>query len=97
LLSNKFCFIYFSVISKTFSPHFCVFLPNTSHCFHSFSYQYSRSQCASGLRHELFSPAPTLRSWVRILLKHGCLCVFCVRFFCVYVVSSETASRPNKG
>jgi hypothetical protein len=25
-----------------------------------------------------------------------CLCVFCVRFFCFYIVSSETASRPNK-
>jgi hypothetical protein len=24
------------------------------------------------------------------------LCVFCVRFLCVYIVSSETASRPNK-
>jgi hypothetical protein len=24
------------------------------------------------------------------------LCVFCVRFFCVYIVSSETASRRNK-
>jgi hypothetical protein len=47
-------------------------------------------------RHELFSPAPTLRSWVRIPLRHGCLCVFCMRFFCFYLVSSETASRPNK-
>jgi hypothetical protein len=25
------------------------------------------------------------------------LCVFCVRFFRFYIVSSETASRPNKG
>jgi hypothetical protein len=24
------------------------------------------------------------------------LCVFCVRFFCVYIVSGETASRPKK-
>jgi hypothetical protein len=24
------------------------------------------------------------------------LCVFCMRFFCFYKVSSETASRPNK-
>jgi hypothetical protein len=24
------------------------------------------------------------------------LCVFCLRLFCVYIVSSETASRPNK-
>jgi hypothetical protein len=56
----------------------------------------SRSQWPSGLRHELFSPAPTLRSWVRSPLRHECLCVFCVRFFCFYIVSSETASRPNK-
>jgi hypothetical protein len=44
----------------------------------------------------LFSPAPTLRSWVRIPLRHGCLCVFCVRFLCFYIVSSETVSWPNK-
>jgi hypothetical protein len=56
----------------------------------------SRSQWSSGLRHELFSPAPTLRSWVRIPLRHGYLCVFCVCFFCFYIVWSETASRPNK-
>jgi hypothetical protein len=24
--------------------------------------------------------APTLRSWVRIPLRHGCLCVFCVHY-----------------
>jgi hypothetical protein len=47
-------------------------------------------------RHELSSPSPTLRSWVRIPLRHGCLCVFCVLFFCFYIVSSETASRPDK-
>jgi hypothetical protein len=40
-----------------------------------------RSQWPRGLSHELSSPAPTLRSWVRIPLRHGCLCVFCVRFF----------------
>jgi hypothetical protein len=44
----------------------------------------------------LSSSAPTLRSWVRIPLRHGCLCVFCVRFFCFYIVSSEIASRPIK-
>jgi hypothetical protein len=44
-----------------------------------------RSQWLRGLRHELSSPAPTLRSWVRIPLRHGCLCVFCVRLFCVYI------------
>jgi hypothetical protein len=49
-----------------------------------------------GLRHELSSSAPTLRSWVRIPLRHGCLCVFCVRFSCFCIVSSETASRPKK-
>jgi hypothetical protein len=38
-----------------------------------------RSQWPRGLRHELSSPAPALRSWVRIPLRHGCLCVFCVR------------------
>jgi hypothetical protein len=39
----------------------------------------SRSQWPRCLRHELSSPAPTLGSWVRIPLSHGCLCVFCVR------------------
>jgi hypothetical protein len=29
-------------------------------------------------------------------LRHGCLCVFCVRFFCFHIVSNETASRPSK-
>jgi hypothetical protein len=33
---------------------------------------HCRSQWPRGL---------TLRSWVRIPLRHGCLCVFCVRFF----------------
>jgi hypothetical protein len=40
----------------------------------------SRSQWPSGLGHELFSPAPTLRSWVQIPLRHGCLCVLCAFF-----------------
>jgi hypothetical protein len=56
----------------------------------------TRAADRSGLRHELSSPAPRLRSWVRIPLRHGCLCVFCVRLFCFYIVSSEAASRPNK-
>jgi hypothetical protein len=30
--------------------------------------------------------APTLRSWVRIPLRHGCLCVFCVCSVCVFSV-----------
>jgi hypothetical protein len=38
-----------------------------------------RSQWPRGLRHELSSPAPKLGSWVGIPLRHGCLCVFCVR------------------
>jgi hypothetical protein len=58
--------------------------------------QLCRSQWPRGLRHELSSPAPTLRWWVRIPLRHGCLCVFCVRFFCFHIVSSEAANRPNK-
>jgi hypothetical protein len=33
-----------------------------------------------GLRHELSSPAPTLRSWVPIPPRHGCFCVICVLF-----------------
>jgi hypothetical protein len=36
------------------------------------------TQWPRGLRHELSSPAPTLGSWGRIPLRHGCLCVFCV-------------------
>jgi hypothetical protein len=60
------------------------------------SMHFSPSQWSGGLRHKLSSPAPTLRSWVRIPLTHGCLCVFCVRFFCFYIVSSETTSRPKK-
>jgi hypothetical protein len=40
-----------------------------------------RSQCPRGLRHELSSPAPTLRSGVRIPLRHGFLCL---RLFCIY-------------
>jgi hypothetical protein len=47
----------------------------------SFHLLRGRSQWPRGVRHELSSPAPTLRSLVRILLRHGCLCVFCVRFF----------------
>jgi hypothetical protein len=46
--------------------------------------------------HCIALPASTLRLWVRISPRHGCLCVFCVRFFCFYVVSSETASRPKR-
>jgi hypothetical protein len=72
-----------------------------SYCFHSgvsvlINSMLFCSRWPRGLRHELSSPAPTLGSWVRIPLRHGCLCVFCVRFFCVYVVSSEAANRPNK-
>jgi hypothetical protein len=37
-----------------------------------FHLSVSRSQWPSGLRHELSSAAPTLRSWVRIPLRHGC-------------------------
>jgi hypothetical protein len=47
-----------------------------------------RSQWSSGLRHELFSPAPTLRSWVRIPLRHGCLIYVCVCSVCVFSVST---------
>jgi hypothetical protein len=52
----------------------------------------SRLQWPRGLRHELSSPAPTPRLWGMDV----CVCVFCVRLFCVYIVSSETTSRPNK-
>jgi hypothetical protein len=50
-----------------------------------------RSQWPRGLRHELSSPAPTLGSWVRIPLRHGCLCVFCVRIIWV----ETTNKKPN--
>jgi hypothetical protein len=39
-----------------------------------------RSQWPRGLRHELSSPAPTLGSWVRIPLRHGCLCRYYIEF-----------------
>jgi hypothetical protein len=37
--------------------------------FSDIHFCYSRSQWSHGLRHELSSPAPTLRSWVRIPLR----------------------------
>jgi hypothetical protein len=55
---------------------------------------FSRSQWPSGIGHELFSPAPTLRSWVRIPLRHGCLCVFCERFF-LFLHSLKWDSQPT--
>jgi hypothetical protein len=33
-----------------------------------------------GREFSLSSPAPTLRLWVRFPLRHGCLCMFCMRF-----------------
>jgi hypothetical protein len=41
-----------------------------------------RSRRPRGLSRGLSSPAPTLRSWVRIPLKHGCLCVFILCLCC---------------
>jgi hypothetical protein len=40
------------------------------------------SQWPRGLRHELSSPAQTLGSWVRIHLRHGCLCAFILCLCC---------------
>jgi hypothetical protein len=50
------------------------FSGNSNAILHKFSLKHCR----------LSSPAPTLRSWVRIPLRHGCLCVFCVRVFSVF-------------
>jgi hypothetical protein len=66
------------------------FLFQVAHQFY-----WRRSQWPSCLGHELFSPAPTLRSWVRTHLGMDvCVCSVCV--FSVSTVSSERASRPNK-
>jgi hypothetical protein len=65
-------------------PCYMTCQPHSPRLHHSYFYLFSRSQWSSGLGHELFSPAPTQRSWVRIPHRHGCLCVFCVRFFCFY-------------
>jgi hypothetical protein len=45
---------------------------------------FGRSQWRRGLRHELSSPAPTLRSWVRIPLEAWMfVCVLCAFILCL--------------
>jgi hypothetical protein len=45
---------------------------------------FSRSQWPRCLRHELSSPAPTLRSWVRIQLEAWMfVCVLCAFILCL--------------
>jgi hypothetical protein len=86
--------VQFRTIFRQFTHDFTkIIILGFSAWLNFFILQPCRSQWPRGLRHELSSPAPTLRSWDRIPLRHGCLCV---RFFCFYIVSSETASRPNK-
>jgi hypothetical protein len=48
---------------------------------------FSRSQWPPGLRHELSSPTPTLRSWVRVPR---------VLVFCVYIAAAGRADPPSK-
>jgi hypothetical protein len=54
---------------------------------------FCRSQWPRGLRHELSSPASTLRSWVRIPVRHGCLCVLCAFF--LFLHSLKWDSQPT--
>jgi hypothetical protein len=55
----------------------------------------SRSQCPRCLRHELFSPAPTLGSWIRIPLK-AWLPVSSIVLFCVQVAALRLADPLSK-
>jgi hypothetical protein len=88
------CFTYFCPFFARLLPtDSLVSVKQLSKLLNSSSCYYSRSQWPRSLRHELFSPAPTLRSWVRIPHRHGCLCVFCVLFFCFY--SLKWDSQPT--
>jgi hypothetical protein len=62
------------------------------------SVNLGRSQWPSDLRHELFSPARTLGSWVRIPLDEwmfvGVYSVFVL--FCVQVAALRRAYHPSK-
>jgi hypothetical protein len=81
--------------NKKFWEKIIAYFPLVRHGTHRSQIQVilsSRSQWPGCLRHELFSPAPTLTSWVRIPLRHGCLCVFCVRFFCFYSLKWDSQS-----
>jgi hypothetical protein len=66
-------------------------------------YLISRSQWPHGLKHELSSPAPTLRSWVRIPLEAWVfVCVQCEFILCIPSVeagknTSTVISASRKG
>jgi hypothetical protein len=46
--------------------------------------KFSRLQWPRGLKHQLFSSAPTLRSWVRIPLERWMfVCVLCAFIMCL--------------
>jgi hypothetical protein len=58
--------------------------------FYYSRYGLGRSQWPRGLRHEPFSPAPTL--------GHGCFCAFILLFvlFCVQIAALRRADPPSK-
>jgi hypothetical protein len=94
LTRSRFCsFCFWASPVQPFSGWSPTGLKNTFYCFYFWDSPNLEGQIPVFIchrqpiavaGHELFSPAPTLRSWVRIPLRHGCLCVICVRFFCFY-------------
>jgi hypothetical protein len=69
-----------------------VVLPMSEHCF----IFRGRSQWPRGLRHELSSPAPTLRSWVRIPLEAWMfVCGLCAFILCLRSLRWQPASQPT--
>jgi hypothetical protein len=72
-----------------------------------FIYLWCRSQWPCSLRHELSSPTPTLRSWVRIPLEVWMfVCVLCAFILCpphvevgknIFTVIPASRKRRQKG
>jgi hypothetical protein len=72
-------------ITQAHSIIFChyVTLPSASICVYPLLFNDSRSQWPRDIRHEMFSSARTLGTWVRIPLKGMGICLL---LFCVCVV-----------